>query len=141
MIMFLHYQKKDRTRYLLAKISIFIGIVLMGMLAAHITKLSLPKIEQKFSWGIGIISVAVVIILAFFNRIKLLFRFKSLGFIVGFMILLLLSVAIETLVWSLGLISIPLLIDDVVVNGYFKYINATRYWTVYKDVIKSGREN
>lgn len=140
MTMFLHYQKKDKKKYILAKISIFVSILLMGMLAAHITKLSFPKFEESVSWGTGIIAVIVIIILAYFNRLKMLFRFKSIGFITFFIIFLLLSVAIETLVWSLGLISIPLLIDDIVINGYFNYINVTRYWDKYKDVIARETE-
>lgn len=107
------------------------------MLAAHITKLHLPKLEEKVSWGIGLISVAIVGVMAFMNRIKMLFKVKSVGFIISFIIFLLLSVAIETLVWSLGLVTIPLLIDDVIVNGYFKVLNVTKYWDSYRDVIRS----
>lgn len=137
MKMFLHYDKKDKKKYLLSKLSIFILIVLMGMWAAHITKLKLPSLEEKLSWSIGLIIVIVIIVLAFINRIKLLFKFKSVGFLISFIVFLLLSVAIETLVWALGLITIPLLIDDIILSNYFSYLNHKKYWYIYKDVIIS----
>lgn len=125
--MFLKYDKKDKKKFILAKLFIFIAIISMGLLASHMAKLSLPTIEAKMSWSVGIMLIAIVGSFAFLNRIKMIFRVKSIGFIITFIILVLLKVGIDALIWSVGLISIPLLIDDIFIVNYFKYLDVVKY--------------
>lgn len=137
-IMYLHYQKKDRRKFLIFKGIIFLLLIIFSIISFKVSNLKLPTLEDKLSFGIGIITVVGVFILSILNRLKTLFKIKSIGFIITALILLLFSKFIDTLYLTLMLISIPLLIDDLVVNNYFKYLNATKYWDKYKDVIKSG---
>lgn len=130
--MWLHYDKKYKTRYILFKGLILMGIILALVGAYFKTGLKLPSLEHKLSFGFGFILLVVVGAMAFFNRIKLLFKVRSIGFLILFIMLLLLSVAMETLLWSLGLVSIPLIIDDLIVETYFKYVNITYYWDKWK---------
>lgn len=133
--MFIHYQKKDKRKFLILKSLVFIGIILMALLSLRVSNLKLPTLEDKLSFGIGMIIIVLVVVLAFLNRIKAIFKIKSLGFLLTFIVLLLFSKIIDTLVVGVGLISIPLLLDDLVINNYFKYINITKYWNIYKDVM------
>ena len=133
--MFIHYQKKDKRKFLILKSLVFIGIILMALLSLRVSNLKLPTLEDKLSFGIGMIIIVLVVVLAFLNRIKAIFKIKSLGFLLTFIVLLLFPKIIDTLVVGVGLISIPLLLDDLVINNYFKYINITKYWNIYKDVM------
>lgn len=124
--MFLKYTKKDKKKFIIAKLSIFLLIVLMGYLAIKFAGLNL-EMEEKVAFGSGVILVAIVGTFAFLNRMKVLFKFKSIKFVIAFVIFLLLKVGIDALVWATGLISIPLLIDDIVIVNYFKWLDVVKY--------------
>lgn len=125
-MMFLKYTKKDKKKFIIAKLSIFLLIVLMGYLAIKFAGLNL-EMEEKVAFGSGVILVAIVGTFAFLNRMKVLFKFKSIKFVIAFVIFLLLKVGIDALVWATGLISIPLLIDDIVIVNYFKWLDVVKY--------------
>lgn len=130
--MFPHYSKKHKTQWILSKVIIFLGILGALVGAFYKSNIQLPTLESKLSFGVGFIMLLTVGTMAFFNRIKVLFKIRSVGFVILFLMLLLLSVAMNTLLWGLGLVSIPLLIDDIFVENYFKYINIRDYWDFYK---------
>lgn len=125
--MFIKYDKTDKIKFIVAKVIIFILIILAALLAMHLAKVDLPKATQKVSWGFGLTLIAFIVVLAYLNRLKMLFKIKSIGFLVAFVILSLLRVGIDALVWGTGLVAIPLLIDDIFVVSYFKYLDITKY--------------
>lgn len=125
--MFIKYDKTDKIKFIVAKVIIFILIILAALLAMHLAKVDLPKATQKVSWGFGLTLIAFIVALAYLNRLKMLFKIKSIGFLVAFVILSLLRVGIDALVWGTGLVSIPLLIDDIFVVSYFKYLDIKKY--------------
>lgn len=134
MTMFLAYDKKDKTKFILFKIAVLVAIVLMGVLAFKGVKLELPSLSEKLSFGIGVIAIAFVVVFALLNRLKSLFKFKSFSFVLIAVILYGLRVVIEPLSFAFLLISIPLLIDDLIIDNYFKYLNVKKYFDVYKYV-------
>lgn len=132
--MFLAYDKKDKTKFVLLKLAIFVLIILMGVLAFEGAKLELPSLSEKLSFGIGVIAILFVVVFAFLNRLKNLFKFKSASFVLIAIILYGLRTVIEPLSFAFLLISIPLLIDDLIIDNYFKYLNVKKYFDVYKYV-------
>jgi len=130
--MFLAYDKKDKTKFVLLKLAIFISIILMGILAFEGAKLELPSLSEKLSFGVGVIAIVTVVIIAFLNRLKSLFKFKSASFVLIAIILYGLRTVIEPLSFAFLLISIPLLIDDLIIDNYFKYLNVKKYFDHYK---------
>lgn len=134
MTMFLAYDKKDKTKFILFKIAVLVAIVLMGVLAFKAVKLELPSLSEKLSFGIGVIAIAFVVVFALLNRLKSLFKFKSFSFVLIAVILYGLRAVIEPLSFAFLLISIPLLIDDLIIDNYFKYLNVKKYFDVYKYV-------
>jgi len=132
--MFLAYDKKDKTKFVLLKLAVFILIILMGILAFKGAKLELPSLSEKLSFGIGVIAIAFVVVFALLNRLKSLFKFKSFSFVLIAVILYGLRAVIEPLSFAFLLISIPLLIDDLIIDNYFKYLNVKKYFDVYKYV-------
>lgn len=134
MKMFLKYDKKDKIKFLVLKGSILLAIILMGVLSAKITEINLPTTEEKLSFSFGLLGIVFIVIMAILNRIKVLFKFKSVTFVIVGLILYLLKSVIEPLSISLLLISIPLIIDDLLINNYFLYLNMNKYYDVYKFV-------
>ena len=114
--MFYKFDSKHKRLYVLSKLLVFIAIIIMGVVAMKASGLELPTVEEQIKFAGGIVLVAVVVLMAMFNRIKALFKIKSVGFVLTFLILLSFSYTIKTLIWSIGLISIPLLIDDIIIN-------------------------
>lgn len=134
MKMFLVYNGKDKAKFVILKLFIFISIILMGYLAFNKLELELPTLSSKLELGFGILGIVFVILLAFLNRLKHLFKFKSIGFIVIAFILYFLRMVIDSLSLSFALVAIPLLIDDLIIDNYFKYLNMTKYFEHYKFV-------
>ena len=134
MKMFLVYSGKDKAKFVILKLFIFISIILMGYLAFNKLELELPTLSSKLELGFGILGIGFVVLLAFLNRLKHLFKFKSVGFIVIAFILYFLRMVIDSLSLSFALVSIPLLIDDLIIDNYFKYVNMTKYFDYYKFV-------
>lgn len=138
--MWLKYEKKDKIKFLLIKTIIFISIIGMFFLSAHHNKLTLPKMENKLSWYGGAILIIILFALVMMNRIKILFKIRSIGFLYLFLAFALLQPYIHVVVTTLGLALIPMLVDDIIVNGYFYILNVNKYWQYYKDVIASERK-
>lgn len=137
--MWLKYSKKDKVKFLTIKFVILLLIIGSFVLAADVHKLKLPENVNKLGWYGGIITLIILLAAVLLNRIKILFRIRSLGFLILFGVLKLLEQNIEVAVTALGYVVIVLLIDDIVVNGYFYILNVNKYWEYYKDVIASER--
>lgn len=122
--MWMKYTNKEKRQFIFAKMFVFVSIILMCILAGYITKVKLPNLESKISFGVGIIIIGIVGLIATLNRLKMIFKVKSVGFIFAFVVLLLLKGTIDFLIWSIGLVMIPLIIDDTVFKLYFKYLDS-----------------
>lgn len=125
--MFLILDKKDRKKFILHKALIIFFTLLMLPLAAHFAKVEIPNIRTGLSLGIGWTLILIIGALAILNRLKVLFKVKSMTFLVAFIIFSLLKVSIDALVYSTGLVTIPLLIDDIIINPYWKVILYRKY--------------
>lgn len=131
MKMFLIYSGKDKAKFVILKLFIFISIILMGYLAFN--KLDLEfTLREKNEVMLGFIGIGFVIILAFLNRLKHLFKFKSVGFVIIAFILYFLRMIIDSLSLTFMLVAIPLLIDDLIIENYFKWLNMSKYFEHYK---------
>ena len=121
-MVFAKLSARHKRNYVLSKVAVGAGLVTMiplSLLAANVT---LPTIQEQLSVGIGFIGVMAIFLLAMINRISALFKIKSMGFLVFFVIMLALKSSIDILVWSLGLMSIPLLIDDAIITPIWNNI-------------------
>ena len=108
--------------YILCKIGIMLTVIAMGIIAVFASGLELPTVESQLSFSVGIVMIALVTVFALTNRLKTLIKIKSLSFVVIFVLLLAFSYTMHYLIYAVGLISIPLLIDDMIV---------TPIWTNY----------
>lgn len=127
MKMFYKFNGKQKALFILTKLMVVVAVILMGILAIYMSGLELPTVESQLSFSLGVILILGLVGLAVLNRIKLLFKRASVGFLVMFLILLCFSYTIDVLLWGTGLIAIPLLIEDVIImplwtNFYYNKI-------------------
>ena len=134
--MFLKYDKKDKRKFILLNAIVLLGVIGMGYTAMTLAKVEFPSVEEKFKVGLGFVMIIAVVIMAMSNVISILFKFKSLGFVVAALILFLLKNVVDLLFLTTFLVSIPLLFNDLVVRNYFKYLNMTKYFEIYKHLVK-----
>lgn len=113
---------KKKWLYVLCKIGIMLSVIAMSIIAVFASGLKLPTVESQLSFSAGIVMIALVAILALTNRIKTILKIKSISFVIMFIILLAFSYTIHYLIYAVGLITIPLLIDDIII---------TPLWTNY----------
>lgn len=139
-MMFPHYDKKDKWKWLILNFIVISGIVGMGYLAVKITNVEIVTVKEKASFGVGAILIFVLVILALTRVINVFWRFKGLGFALAFVILLLFKSVIDFMIVSIGLISIPLLINDIMIRPYFSYLNVSKYWDQYRYLLNKRND-
>lgn len=125
-MIFAKMSSRHKALYIVSKASVGLALGAMIPISLSAANVALPTVEMQISVGVGFVGVIAVFILAMLNRISALFKIKSMGFLVIFVIMLALKSSIDILVWSLGLMSIPLLIDDAIItpiwnNIWYKY--------------------
>lgn len=110
---------KQKRLFILSKAMVILLIIMMGVIAVFASGLKLPTLESQLSFSVGVILISLLTLLAVLNRIKTLFKKASVGFLTVFIILLCFNYTLDVLIWGTGLISIPLLIDDVIVTPFW----------------------
>ena len=81
MKMFLVYDAKDKAKFIILIASVLFAIIGFAYLAIKKSDITFPTLESKLNFSLGLLGIAFVVGLAFFNRLKSLFRFKSFGFV------------------------------------------------------------
>ena len=112
------YQKlsyKHKKRFVLYQILLFVIILVMASIAVGITDPDIANPSDKMSLTIGVTLGLVVVGLAFLNRLKSLLKIKFVAFLIVFLLLFSLQMIMTTLIWTIGLVLIPLMIDDLIV--------------------------
>ena len=115
---------KHKRLFILYQILLFATIGLMTIIAINKTDPSVSTDAQKFSLSIGIGTMVAlgVMAIAFMNRLKSLLKVKFFVFLVMFVLLSSLNMIIDTLIWTTGLILIPLMLDDLIIIPIWRNI-------------------
>lgn len=118
---------KHKRLYALNQILLFASIALMGYIAISVTNPVIVERQDKMSVTIGAMVGLVVIILAFANRIKAILKVKFVAFLIAWVILVSLSKVMETLIYTVGLVLIPLAIDDLILLPIWRNVWYNQY--------------
>lgn len=125
--MFLKLDSKDKFLFILHKAIILIGIAIAIFAAFKVSNINLETVDDKIGAGIGFSIIIVIGILAYFNRLKSLFKVKFMGFLIVFLVALLIKNAIDPVIYATGFITIPLAIDDIFIGAFWKYRMFRKY--------------
>ena len=112
-------------------------IVIILLLAALVTSWSINKVEMptnlsKLTANASWIISVFVLVMALLNRIGSLFKVRSAGFLILFLMFLGLNQVIDVIIWTLGLMLIPLLLDDTICRPIWLNI----WYNEYDGVVK-----
>lgn len=108
--------KGKKFGYVMSKVGVVTGIAGASVGAFFASGVQLPTMESKLSFSIGAILIVIIGIIAMLGKIKQLFKVKSIGWIVVFLITWAFSSVATLLVYTLGFVTIPLVIDDLIVS-------------------------
>lgn len=133
---FYKLNRKHKKWYIINQILIIAALVAMLAISWSINKVELPTNVERLSASTGFITTTIFFILAVLNRLGNLFKIKSLGFIFLFLMLIGVKYIIDPLVWTVGLMSIPLAIDDLICRPIWMNIWYNQYDSIVK--IKEG---
>lgn len=111
-------------------ILIMLGIALS--ISWSVNKVVLPTNSSKLIASTSFIMSLVFFALAVLNRVGSIFKIRSMGFIFIFVMFLGLKYIIDPVVWTVGLLTIPLLIDDMI----FKPIWNNIWYNEYDGVVR-----
>jgi hypothetical protein len=113
--------------FIINQIVLFVALLIMALIAINMAGLKLPSNESKISATFGFILVGVVLMFALLNRISILFKIRSIGFVILWSMFMLLEYIIDPLKWAFGLMMIPLLIDDMIFKPIWNNIWYNEY--------------
>ncbi len=108
--------------FVIHKLIVFALIILAVFSAIKITNPVIYSDTDRVSLVIGVLVGAMVGVMAMLNRIKTLFKVKFVAFLIIWLLLLCFNMIIDTLIWSIGLVLIPLSIDDLIFLPFWRNV-------------------
>ena len=126
-MIFYKLSTKHKKWFIINQIGLFIALFIMFLVALNVAGLKLPSNESKISATFGFILVGIVLMFALLNRISILFKIRSIGFVILWAMFMLLEYIIDPLKWAFGLMMIPLLIDDMIFKPIWNNIWYNEY--------------
>ena len=118
---------KHKRQYIITQAIVFGLILLMFIIAMNIQRISIVNNSDSVRYTFGFIMLFGVLLLASANRLKTLFKVKFIGFLTLFIIVLLLESILSTITLGLGLMLIPLAIDDLIFKPIWHHIWYNNY--------------
>lgn len=121
--------KIHKRNFIIYQIVLFLMIALMTVIAVNKTDphISSDADRMSFSIGIGAMIGLGVMAIAFMNRLKSLLKVKFFVFLVMWVLLSSLDMVMDTLIWTIGLVLIPLMIDDLIMLPIWRNIWYNNY--------------
>lgn len=115
-MIFYKLSSRHKRLYIINQIVLFMALIVAFALAINKSELELPTNALKLKASAGFVMAAIILALAFMNRLGVLFKIKSMGFVILFLFFMFLQTINVAIVWTSGLMLIPLLIDDIVIR-------------------------
>jgi len=118
---------KHKKKFLIHQLLLFISIFAIIFIAIDQTNPVVETNADKLELTIGGITGIILIVLAFTNRLKKLFKVKFVAFLIIWVLLYSLSAVLGTLIWGIGAALIPLMVDDLIMTPYWNRVWYNEY--------------
>jgi hypothetical protein len=115
-MIFYKLSTKHKRLFILNQVILFFALIVAFAVAINKSELELPTNALKLKASAGFVMASIILALAFMNRLGVLFKIKSMGFVILFLFFTFLQTINLAIVWTTGLMLIPLLIDDIVIR-------------------------
>lgn len=133
---FFRLSSKHKRQFILGKSAIIIMIITLFFVALKIEKVTFVNNLAKVSGGLSFVTILFIAILAVFNRITVIFKIRSIGFIVLFFLLIGIEYIVGPARLATGLMLIPLMLDDFILTPIWKNI----WYNDYADLVVISSE-
>lgn len=133
---FFRLSSKHKRQFILGKSAIIIMIITLFFVALKIEKVTFVNNLAKVSGGLSFVTILFIAILAVFNRITVIFKIRSIGFIVLFFLLIGIEYIVGPARLVTGLMLIPLMLDDFILTPIWKNI----WYNDYADLVVISSE-
>lgn len=118
---------KHRKWFIINKTVIILLLIVSFFIGLDLANINLPTVQEKLSVTFGVFIAFGILLLAIFNRLNLFSKLKFMPFLVLFILSLSLKSVIDAVVWSSGLMIIPLIIDDCIFTPIWNNIWYNEY--------------
>lgn len=129
-MMYRFYDKKDKRKIRILYYVMFLLMVAATLLSIHFTNAEIPSVKEGIKVGFGFVLIMIMVALAFAKSFDFI-KFKGMSFFIIFLILLFFKSIIDTLIITIGFLSIPLLFDDLIIRSVKSYLNWGKYSKTY----------
>lgn len=119
--------KKHKKRFVLHQFVLMLSLIGAVVAAWLINDVELPNNVSKLTVPSSVISSLFLLGFAMTNRISKLFRIRSVGMALLFIMFIGLGAIIDVLIWTSGLLFAVMLIDDIVMTRYWNNIWYNEY--------------
>lgn len=131
-MIFYKLNSKHKKYFIINKSIVILALIIMFFQALSIEGISLENNVEKMGAGVGFVMITLVLVLALSNRIASVFKIKSIGFLILFLLFLGIENIISSIRLATGLMMIPLLIDDIV----FRPIWLNIWYNQYDNLVR-----
>jgi len=118
---------KHKKLFVLHQSLLFATIGGLTYAGIKITNPVIVSTEGQMTLTICAIVGILVGILAYSNRLKGLLKIKFVGFAIAFVLLYSLQAIMPTLIWTIGMIITPLMVDDLILLPIWKNVWYNNY--------------
>ena len=118
---------KDKKNFIIHQVVLFLVIILVVTFSINKSDPVMETTSQKISITMGGMFTIGIIVLAVTNRLKKLLKVKFTVFLVIWFILLSLNSIMSTLIAGIGIVIIPLAIDDIIMSAYWNKVWYNKY--------------
>jgi len=122
--------KKHKKQYLINQLIVVIALIICLFISWEVTGITLPTSVDKLTASAGFVTSGGILLLAILNRAGVLFKIRSVGFLIMFILFATIGIVLDVLMWTTGLMTAVLLLDDIVMKPYWSSI----WWNEYQDV-------
>ena len=114
--------KKHKRKYLLHQFIVILLLIAAAITAWSVTDTKLPNTYTQFTAGFSFVLSVVFLVFAVKNRLSTLFKIRSFGMIMMFLIFLGIYLIIEVMLWMTGLLALVMLLDDIIMTRYWRNV-------------------
>ncbi len=118
---------KHKKRFIIHQLVLFLTIIIIITLAINQTNPVVETANDKMSLTFGGIMAVILIALGFMNRLKKLFKIKFVAFAIIWVLLGSLEMIMPTIMFGIGALLIPLMIDDLIMSAYWNKVWYNNY--------------
>lgn len=141
-IIFWALSSKHKKLYILNNLVLVLALVVAMIVAWMVNKVQMPTEVSKLSASSGFVTGIAVLLVALLNKAGSLFKIRSVGFLVFWIIFMMIRSVLDVMMWTTGLMAGILLFQDIILEPMWKNL----WWNEYPEqarnqqLLKTGKE-